>query len=1208
MIRKRDNSPPSRNVRPRVSHAPVLDPERENSRSLVEFDRAYSNGVLQMITLRPIRRAGNRYSDISILGRYATQIRTEIYRALRTRGLSDPQIRSRASLSVFMYNWNNEGNSNARNNVTMTQLNGKLFLDMFEEATASGSNADLDLYDVVWKVWINPASITSAGAGDESRKQGVYKFSWRLKPSGEIDTKKLGCAAKVLALGMERKESKYTIDLRRSTGFTEDVYKLQQELNFNEPLDVTVLELAKFVDLYPKYRLAIFCAVHINPTIYVGNEYVYNEDSRLDFTIYVFNDILKQHYRLMTSPQEWVFGELNSRSYRWCHKCCFHISLNSKKSCRCGSVYTYVPRPLVECPHCNKFYQKSNKHVCGEKKCMYCQLAYKEGFVGTHRCPLYIDTAKTCKVFKGDENEYLRSEYASLGKNEKEKPDYELWVWDIESHFVLTDQETNRYIVDEDGHYVLDDDGQVEVKIVSKLAQLGNYIYCKNVFTGEEKEFESMEDFIFFAVAKRNDGYNYFLAHNSSGYDSRLLFEVATKMSIDPPTPMFKGSRMMRMSIKNCVFQDTMFHLTDSLKNLGKAYNLDVEKGYFPHLFSTLDNLDYEGPIPDIEYFDLTFTCKTEKDFNDFHEWYATWEGLTWNYRHQRKLYCRNDVVMLAEIVKIYHDGMIASLKDYPYLTISPWFSPTMAGYVHKLMIRHLHEGYNISQMKPTELQEYARTTWCALEPEEHYYAKKALRGGMTNICKYISDGPIHYQDIQSAYPSVQMDVENLYPVGSPIIEVFDSEFYPCGFCYSKDKCSHSYTQKVENSLRHRQRKIQVIEPKMGDMNEYIANFFGIITVDIEPPRDLYHPLIQGFDREKKKVIGTLEPIFKETIPSCILHEAIKAGYVVKKIYRGDRYLCQESKFRNGLLGDMYVNKMKNAGKIPVEHRERMKKTFRNKFNIDLGDMDKYEKNAVLKKIAKGPVTAAWGKHAESVDHPQGILYNRENEDGQCFYEELLANKSELTNVRTIGSNVLFNYKENRTFVRPELHRGYLPVAVFVTAYGRIKLWRELVKIDPRGTPRDKLRVIMYDTDSIVYEAKEGYRIPEGDCLGDWETEDIEKDHDGIVAFRAIAPKSYAIVCGDGYSSMKLKGAVIKHAHSNMINPDTFKELVMSKKPGAVPKFLGLPQMSFDYTIGGGDMAMTTRYFTKYIQFNEDDVKGTFSWEDYRGYPVGYNK
>lgn len=771
-------------------------------------------------------------------------------------------------------------------------------------------------------------------------------------------------------------------------------------------------------------------------------------------------------------------------------------------------------------------------------------------------------------------------------------------------------------MIDEEGHFVHDEDGKIQINRVAKLAHLPNYIWCKNPFTNEEREFNDIKEFLEFAVITQNGGHNYFYAHNSSGYDTRLLFEAASELLCTVPEPIFKGSRFMRLVLKNCTFQDTILHLPKSLAALGQAFKLPTEKGHFPHLFSSLENLDYNGPIPDLEYFDLTFSCRTEKDFDDFKAWHKEWKdsGRVWNYIEQRKLYCRNDVRMLSDIWLLYHENIIESLKDYPYLTVSPWFFPTMAGHVHKLMIRHLNAGQEVESMQAAALRSYTQTTWCSLASEEYYFARKALRGGMTNICKYIHKGNFHYQDIQSSYPSVQMDIENLYPVGAPIIEIHDPAYYPCTIHHSDtflDKCTDDYERRKYNvNFGHKNCKLNVLEVQPADLKTYCENFFGIITVDITPPKNLYHPLIQGYDIKKKKVIGSLEPIIRETLPSPILHEAIKYGYVVTKIYRADRYFAVESKFRNGLLGDMYVAKMKNAGPIHESERVRMKNTFMQKFKIDLGDVTKYTKNAIAKQVAKGPITAAWGKHAESVDHTLAKLVASDGESGKEFYNYLLDNKAKLTNVRKVGRNTMFDYSENREKIRPELHKGYLPVAVFVTAYGRLKLWRELVKIDPPGTLNKDLRVLMYDTDSIVYSCngcENSYHIEEGDCLGDWETEDLEKDNQGLKEFYAIGPKSYSIVCGNGKTLMKLKGATLKHAHSKLMSPEIMKELVLSKNT-ETPLVANLPQMSFDYKLNYKDEAMTTRKFLKTVQFHEKDVKGTFDWTDFRGYPIGYMK
>ncbi len=217
------------------------------------------------------------------------------------------------------------------------------------------------------------------------------------------------------------------------------------------------------------------------------------------------------------------------------------------------------------------------------------------------------------------------------------------------------------------------------------------------------------------------------------------------------------------------------------------------------------------------------------------------------------------------------------------------------------------------------------------------------------------------------------------------------------------------------------------------------------------------------------------------------------------------------------------------------------------------------------------------------------------------FYKSLLDNKSSLKNVRHVGTNrTMFTYTETRENVRPDLHKAYMPVAVFVTSYGRLKLWRELNKLGKR--------VIMYDTDSIVYECdccdgKTGYRIKEGNCLGDWETEDFESEN-GLCKFYAIGPKSYSLIGTNGKTTMKLKGACIKYAHQNLINPEIMKQMVITANTEKQKKTL-LPQMSFDFSLNTS-RGMTTRFFNKLVQFKEQDVKGTFNWDEHRAYPYGY--
>lgn len=919
--------------------------------------------------------------------------------------------------------------------------------------------------------------------------------------------------------------------------------------------------------------------------------------------MFIYYDLLCEHYVPISGLQRFLTS-LNPGKSKICYKCCTSVNPYATGShCYCDEnkiTGQTRPRQWEECKFCNEQYPKYQKHKCGESSCRYCSLNYKNNNKKNHRCPLKTEEKKMQQKFAFDEISQIDVE-----------PKYELWAWDIESEFVYVKNSKDEYIThesyekDDEGYYVTDEDGRLKVTYIKRCAQLCNYIYCRNVFTGEECEFEDLDSFLKFACVSQNRGFNYFYAHNSSGYDSRLLFESAARVFNEPPQPLMKGSKFMRLVLKNTIFHDSMLHLPGSLSNQAKAFNLSTKKGDFPHGFSLRENIDYIGPIPEMKYFPNRY--KSLDDLIEFKKWHKSMvdSNYVWNYREERKSYCRNDVFILAEIMRISHENILSLFKDYPHLQISPWFFPTVAGYHHKLQLTHLHIKTDLKALNPDELNNYSRSTWCSLQPEEHYFAHQALRGGMTNICKFISEQPIHYVDIQSSYPNCQLSKDNLYPVGPPLIEVHDQAAYPCRFCYSNmSDCTCKYDRKKEVFENCEWNQLEIIEVNPEDIETYCRNFTGIICVDIIPPSNLYHPLIQEFDQKKQKVIGSLEPISKTVIPCIILKRAMDVGYKVTKIYRADRYQLQESKWRNGLLGDMYLAKMMYAGKVDESDHDRIRKTFQDKFNIDLGDMNKWENNPVRKHTSKILINCGWGKHAESVDHKQVRMYKDDSNDGMDFYYSILYNQFDLNNVQNIGPNLMFKYGENRKKKRPHLHNTYLPVAVYVTAYGRLSLWNELIKVDPPGTKPEDLRVLMYDTDSIIYECRDhrnSYHIAEGDCLGDWETEKIETKGKGINSFYSIGPKSYSIVPNQGSPLMKLKGACLDHSHSKMITPMVMKDMVINRTP------IELPQTSLVYKVGEFN-ALSFRNYRKVIQFKESDCKGTFNNLDFRVYPFGFKQ
>lgn len=818
---------------------------------------------------------------------------------------------------------------------------------------------------------------------------------------------------------------------------------------------------------------------------------------------------------------------------------------------------------------------------------------------------------------------YVKNYKPSTGKFVKapsQKEDFvtRLWVYDLESSLVLVENNRGKvridFSTDETGNFLLDDSMMPITYEVQKFMQVPNFVAYRNVFDLETPtKTASLKDFVH-EMLTENGGKNVCLAHNGSGYDSRLVFEeiVSQTGKSTVINPIMKGSKFMRLSVGQTIFQDSMMHLIGSLKNLARDFNSDngpaLAKGYFPHLFNKADNYNYVGPLPSKRFFDLSFMVKDDKDLEEFNTWHASWDGRTdWSFKDELERYCINDVEVLTSIVRKHHYACVTVLGNYrKYLHVSPWHFPTAAGYVHRIFLRHTTETNGLDEVDYEAAHVLAQSSWSALMPEEYYFARLALRGGRTEIRKFYHDGPVGDQDVQSMYPFVQMgkDIEVngetiplLFPVGTPDIEVHDCDYFPCYIHWNNPtevcQCQIAYKYMGMN------RRLSVIDTvRPENMDDYLDNFFGIICCDVTPPKNLYHPVLPTYDAVNKKCLFSLEPIVRQVFTSVELNVARRSGYKVTKIYRADRYNAAPSKWR-GLIGEMYKLKLYNSQPAEPNRRNifnesteqwrlRQIETYREKFDIDI-DFDNWAKRPAMKMSGKIILNSGWGKHAESVDQPQTlILDDSMAQEDYDFYQTIEHGKNKVTQFVNLPSDrTLYRYQNNRGDKSPfpNLHKGYLPCAVFVPMYGRLLLLNELTKLGER--------VLMCDTDSVKYIKEDGaYTIPQGDTLGSWEDEDTD-----CVEFVAIGPKSYGQRFADGSELFKCKGVAIKRAQSHILNFQVAKQILIEGKVAQVP------QMTFDYRLGEG---ISTRRFIKVAAFMKDKLKGEYDEKTTKLYPFGW--
>ena len=79
------------------------------------------------------------------------------------------------------------------------------------------------------------------------------------------------------------------------------------------------------------------------------------------------------------------------------------------------------------------------------------------------------------------------------------------------------------------------------------------------------------------------------------------------------------------------------------LKNLRKSFNVE-DKGIFPYKLVNEFNLDYEGKVPEYNYFDGIFPFQYE-------EYFELYKYSPWNLRRETEIYCRQDCRVLYKVL-----------------------------------------------------------------------------------------------------------------------------------------------------------------------------------------------------------------------------------------------------------------------------------------------------------------------------------------------------------------------------------------------------------------------------------------------------------------------------------------------------------------------------------------------------------------------------
>lgn len=506
-----------------------------------------------------------------------------------------------------------------------------LFEDMVEEILDSGKTRNVD--DIEWMFVIDQSSLLE-GSGNPKVPEWVgVRDAMPTWKHYTLNGEPINCAAFSLCYAMAThknridaiKEAALAMTVRYDWGLTATA---QSILNF-------------FTRDYPKYRITILTAGHdkFDEFTEQGAEFEYIES---DFKptaackkkiIYLYHQYGVQsyssHFALATTPLKALC--MNQGAFRWCHRC----SRASKRGEAAIAACVYCTDEVrkkkkarlcndpVLCLLCNE--TPCNKEKC-PRKCGNCKVNLKQGYDlekgEGHRCIVYASPSVEQLWQPGD---WCNS--AAQAKTQ-------VWIYDFESSIKRTPGIIDKMFVT-DNHGFTTCDGEFITTQVERSLHQVNMAVCVNMFKQSEihifKENDSgippLKQFMTF-ILSQNYGKNIVLAHNGGGYDTRLVYEYVVNeesgITQKKIKPLINGCKFMELKVGPTRFRDSLLHLTGSLAALAKAFQLKMRKGYFPHLFNTIENQDYVGCIPDERYFDLTFSAKTADDVAKFREWHTS--------------------------------------------------------------------------------------------------------------------------------------------------------------------------------------------------------------------------------------------------------------------------------------------------------------------------------------------------------------------------------------------------------------------------------------------------------------------------------------------------------------------------------------------------------------------------------------------------------
>ena len=473
-----------------------------------------------------------------------------------------------------------------------------------------------------------------------------------------------------------------------------------------------------------RYQIYIISADHANARIYPPTP---PTTEKTPINLYLHNN----HYDVITKMP----GFFNSVYYCYrCHKAYSHkFDHLCDAMCRSCRAYNCYEGERVECDVCKRAFKSracydrhkvrdnGTKSICDTiHKCLKCLKSMDKRKFKSHECGT---KCHTCKVLlqKDDTDHkcYIRPTDPSDESNYDQ-----MYFFDFECR-----QETGEHIAN--FCVVQDEKGNEEI------------------FKGEN----TIEDFCKW-VFRKDHKRCIFVAHNFKSYDGYLIQNYLNKNAVQYDV-ICEGAKIVTLTVKegwDIKFIDSLCFIPMRLADFPKTFGMnELCKGYFPHMFNTIANQNYVGPMPEKHHY-CHDNMKPE-DREKFLTWYDEQieNNYVFDFQKEMESYCRSDVDIMRKCCLKFRE-MLQEVTD----GIDPFNKcVTIAGVCHEVYrTNYLEENTiavfdNYRQMKI--LQSIKATKWLSwLAEKEGIAIEHGRNGGERRVGRYSLDG--YCEETHTAY------------------------------------------------------------------------------------------------------------------------------------------------------------------------------------------------------------------------------------------------------------------------------------------------------------------------------------------------------------------------------------------------------------------------------------------------------------------------